>query len=183
MKQTVSTAAGDPIRGLDRRQFLVSFIIATAGALGARALPAAAESVDTSPTAADWQSVLETMFPHDNIDRALYGVPAGALVSAAEKDAGTRQLMEAGWRSLRQAAGGDWSSATGEARSRAIATIVGTPLFAVLRQTTVFTFYGNPGVWEAFGYEGDAWSFGGYLGKGLDTVDWLPNPPAPAEGS
>lgn len=183
MKQDDSTAARNPVTGLDRRQFLVSFIIATAGTLGARALPAAAESVDTSPTAADWRSVLETMFPHDNIDRALYQVPADALVGAAEKDAGTRLLLEAGWQSLRQAAGGDWAAATGEGRSRVIATIVGTPLFAVLRQTTVFTFYGNPRVWEAFGYEGDAWSFGGYLGKGLDTVDWLPSPPAPAGGT
>lgn len=179
MKQTDSAATGS----LDRRQFLVSFIIATAGALSARSFPAAAEPADTSPTSTDWQSVLETMFPHDNVDRSLYGVPADALVGAAEKDAGTRQLLEAGWRSLSQAAGGDWSSATGEARSRAIATIVGTPFFVLLRQTTVFTFYGNPKVWEVFGYEGDAWPFGGYLGKELVTVDWLPDPPAPAEGA
>lgn len=181
MKQTVSTATGDP--DLDRRRLLVSFIIATAGALGARSFPAAAEPADMSPAAADFRSVLKTMFPHDGIDVALYQVPADALLSAAEKDAGTRQMLEAGWQSLRQAVGGDWDAATEQARVRAIAAIAGTPFFGLLRQTTVFTFYGNPKVWEAFGYEGDAWNFGGYLGKGLVTVDWLPDPPAPSGGA
>lgn len=181
MQPTVSAAGGSP--ALDRRHFLVSLIIATAGALSARTLPAAAEQAEEAPTAADWQSVLETMFPHDSVDRALYRAPAEALVGAADKDAGTRQLLESGWRSLRQAAGGDWAAATEQARLGAIEATNGSPLFALLRQTTVFTFYGNPKVWEAFGYDGDAWVFGGYLGKGLVTVDWLPSPPAPAEGT
>ncbi len=124
------------------------------------------------------------MFPHDHIDRALYAVPAGALVSAAEKDPGVRQLLDGGWRSLQQATGNDWSAASKEARLRAVASIAGTPLFTLLRQTTVFTFYGNPKVWEAFGYEGDAWVRGGYVGKELNTIDWLPDPPlASAQGT
>jgi hypothetical protein len=94
MKQTDSAATGS----LDRRQFLVSFIIATAGALSARSFPAAAEPAAASPTSTDWQSVLETMFPHDNVDRSLYGVPADALVGAAEKDAGTSCWRQAGGR-------------------------------------------------------------------------------------
>lgn len=148
-----------------------------------RAAQAAEISPDTtSPTAADWQSVLETMFPHDHIDRALYAAPAGALASAAEKDQGARQLLTSGWQSLSRAAGGDWASAPEEARTRAIASIVGTPLFTLLRQTAVFTFYGNPVVWNAFGYEGDAWSKGGYVGKELNSIDWLPEPPLPAHG-
>lgn len=177
MKQTVASAA-NPISGLDRRRFLASLVIATAGALSIRT-PAASYSAPASTTAAEWQRVLESMFPHTGIEAALYGVPADALIAAAEKDSNTRQLLEDGWRSLQQAAGGNWATATDEARLRAVSTIVGTPLFTLLRQTTVFTFYGHPMVWQAFGYEGDAWGFGGYLGKGLNTIDWLPDPPAP----
>lgn len=162
---------------LERRRVLVSFIIAGAGAL---CLPAVAStaSPEPAPTAADWQDVLQSMFPHDKVDAALYAVPAGALVAAAEQDAGTRALLGDGWRSLLAAAGGDWAGAAPEVRTRAIATLVGTPVFALLRQTTVFTFYGNPGVWAACGYEGDAWESGGYLVTGLGRIDWLPSPPA-----
>lgn len=182
MHHYVSDAAVNSAMRLDRRQFLESLIIAAAGAIGMRGTVAFAGSSDMGPTADDWQSVLETMFPHTGIDPALYGVPAGALVGAAEKDATARQLLESGWQTLSGAAGGDWGVASGEARESAIAAIVATPFFAMLRQTTVYTFYGNPKVWEAFGYEGDAWSFGGYLRKGVDTIDWLPLPPAPISG-
>lgn len=179
MKPTVSIEPTSPLPAMDRRQFLVSFIIATAGTLAGR-VAATDEVTGASPAAADWQRVLQAMFPHPGLDPALYGVPAGALVAAAEKDAATRQLLDSGWQSLQQAAGGDWATASDDARTRAVAAIVGTPLFGLLRQTTVFTFYGNPRVWEAFGYEGDAWAFGGYSGRRLDTIDWLPDPPLPA---
>jgi len=42
--------------------------------------------------------------------------------------------------------------------------------------------YTNPEVWAKFGYEGDAWKFGGYAGNNLVTVDWLPDPPAVGRG-
>jgi len=182
MQQDVSDAAANSAMRLDRRRFLESLIIAAAGALGMRGTVALAESSDMGPTADDWQSVLETMFPHTGIDPALYRVPAGALVGAAEKDTAARQLLESGWQALTKAAGGDWAAASHDAREKALASMTATPLFALLRQTTVYTFYGNPKVWEAFGYEGDAWRFGGYLRKGVDTIDWLPLPPAPTSG-
>jgi hypothetical protein len=180
-RQTTVTDSADLVPDIERRRFLTSLIIATAGALVTRT--AAADTQDaSSATATDWQGVLTTMFPHDSIEPSLYMVPAGALAAASEKDPGARRLLDDGWRLLQQATGGDWHGATNEARTRAISSIVGTPVFALLRQTTVFTFYGNPKVWEAFGYEGDAWSFGGYVGKGLNTIDWLPDPP-PAQGT
>jgi hypothetical protein len=159
-----------------RRRLLVAFVIASVGVLAPRVR--AANAIDVPPaSAADWQAVLETMFPHETVDRALYAVPAGALLGAAEKDPGTRELLAAGWQSLNRSAGGSFAAASPEARTRAVAATARTPLFTVLRQTTVFTFYANPTVWEAFGYDGDAWRFGGWLGRGVDTIDWLPDPP------
>lgn len=176
MQRASSDAIGQHMH-IDRRRFLVSFIIASVGTLAVRT-GVAADPADSAIDPADWRSVLETMFPHARIDHALYSLPAGALAAAAEKDPTTRRLLDDGWRSLSVAAGGAWASATGESRMRALKAIVGTPFFAVLRQTMVFTFYASPKVWQAFGYEGDAWSFGGYVGKELNSIDWLPNPPA-----
>ena len=164
----------------DRRQFLVAAVIATAGAL----LPAGARLVAAEPgavqTLADWKSVIQTMFPHPSIDPVLYDPTAEALLGAAAKDAGVRQLLSAGWERLSSECSGDWQGATPAQRTAAIHAIQGTPLFQLLRQTSVFTFYANPRVWEAFGYEGESWKFGGYLGKGLNTIDWLPDPPQAA---
>lgn len=180
---------------MQRREFLVAFVVAGSaavarGAYAADASAAVATSAQATtpgagaaaaPSAADWRSVYETLFPHTSIDRALYDVPAGALIAAAAKDAGTAALLGATWQSLGAAAGGSWANASAAERTRAVATLAGLPAFGVLRQTFVFTFYVNPAVWSAFGYEGDAWSHGGWAGR-TEPLDWLPVPPVAAPG-
>ncbi len=166
---------------IDRRQILISFVISTAAALAPRALQAAAR---VTATAADWQSVIETMFPHPDIDRSLYRVTADALSAAGTKDTSTAQVLADGWTRLAAMTEGTWHEATAERRIAALAAIVASPLFALVRQTVVFTFYGNPSVWKEFGYEGDAWRFGGYAARNLvGTIDWVPNPPGSEEHS
>lgn len=179
----MSEAQGGRAVDAARRQFLVGFVVAFAGAAAGGVAVAAPESAagapaPTSPTADDWRSVYETLFPHARVDRALYAVPAGALVGAAQKDPAARALLADGWSRLNAGAGGAWHAADAAQRAAAVTALVGTPVFAMLRQTAVFTFYNDPRVWAAFGYDGDAWSFGGWLGRGVNTIDWLPDPPA-----
>ena len=135
---------------LDRRRFMVRAIALAV----VQACPrvAAADVGANAGTAAEWRSVLMTMFPHPGLDAALYEPAAAALVAAA---------------------GGDWDAASAAARTKAVATSAGTPLFALLRQTAVFTFYNDPKVWARFGYEAGT---GGWLHRGVDTIDWLPTP-------
>ena len=159
---------------LDRRRFLVGAITLAAAQLcplGARA----ADPQDPG-TEAEWRSVLMTMFPHPDLDPALYQPAAAALVAAAA-DPNVRAMLAGGRVSLAAAAGGAWEAADAAMRTQAVAATVGTPLFVLLRQTTVFTFYNDPKVWARFGYEGDAFSFGGWSTRGVDTIDWLPDPP------
>lgn len=123
-------------------------------------------------TEAEWRSVLMTMFPHPGLDAALYEPAAAALIAAAA-DPNVRSLLATGRQTLAAAAGGDWHAADAAARTKAVAASVGTPLFVLLRQTTVFTFYNDPKVWARFGYEAGS---GGWLHRGVDTIDWLPLP-------
>lgn len=160
---------------LDRRQFLVGAITLAAAQLCP--LGALAADPQDPGTEAEWRSVLMSMFPHPDLDPALYQPAAAALVAAAA-DPNVRAMLAAGRGSLAAAAGGPWELADPAARTSAIAATVGTPLFVLLRQTTVFTFYNDPKVWARFGYEGDAFSFGGWSVRGVNTIDWLPDPPA-----
>jgi len=166
-----------PSAELDRRQFLVGAITLAAAQLYPLAAIAAIAADPQDPgTEAEWRSVLMSMFPHPGLDPALYQPAAAALVAAAA-DPNVRALLVTGLAALAEAAGGAWQAADEGARTRAIAATVGTPLFVLLRQTTVFTFYNDPQVWARFGYEGDAFRFGGWLHRGVDTIDWLPDPP------
>lgn len=158
----------------DRREFLVGAIIATSAAIG-RSFDAAADTAgEDAATAQHWVAVLRVMFPHARVPESSYLPTANALVAAADKDPNTRVLLQQGWRDLTRAR--PWQSATSEQQIAAVAALQGTPVFALLRQTMVFTFYADPAVWVRFGYEGDAWRFGGYQGR-VNTLDWLPPVP------
>lgn len=37
-------------------------------------------------------------------------------------------------------------------------------------------FYGHPGTWSVTGFEGPSFDAGGYLDRGFDDLDWLPEP-------
>jgi hypothetical protein len=48
------------------------------------------------------------------------------------------------------------------------------PLFKKLRGDLVVSLYNQPEVWPKFGYEGASADKGGYLHRGFNDLDWLP---------
>jgi hypothetical protein len=136
----------------------------------------ASEVFDTA-TAATLLSVVQTIYPHPNVDTELYGVALDALKGAASQPA-VANLLTDGIKDLTQRAGAAWPALSPEKRTELLRQIEPTPFFQTLRATTVFTFYNQPKIWEAFGYEGDAWAKGGYLARGLNDIDWLSEPKA-----
>ena len=51
-----------------------------------------------------------------------------------------------------------------------------TPFFQLVRSTTVVFMYSDRDVWQVLGYEGESSDQGGYLDRGFDDLDWLPDP-------
>ena len=44
-----------------------------------------------------------------------------------------------------------------------------------MRFTTVRELYNNPAIWPHFGYEGPSGHKGGYVKRGFDQGDWIPD--------
>ena len=57
-----------------------------------------------------------------------------------------------------------------------VAKATDAPFFALVRATTVVTLYNDAEVWKLIGYEGASFDQGGYLHRGFDDLDWLPDP-------
>ena len=51
-----------------------------------------------------------------------------------------------------------------------------------MRRTALFVLYDNPIAWAHFGYEGEAFSKGGYLFRGFNDLKWLPDVPLADSG-
>ncbi|GLK86476.1 hypothetical protein [Ancylobacter defluvii] len=62
-------------------------------------------------------------------------------------------------------------------RVNGLKAIEGTAAFRLVQRTTVRFLYDDIEVWQAFGYEGASAHLGGYVDRGFNDLDWLPEPP------
>ena len=162
---------------MHRRDMITVMVLSAAAAIVTK-VPVLADEAPILPSNAELLSVLRLIFPHDALPDRFYIPAVEALSAAAAGDRGVAALLGGGWQDLNgpQPA---WGFASHDERIDRLASLESAGSFALLRQTMVFTFYTNPELWDRFGYDGDAWRFGGFLGRGVDTIDWLP--PVPAE--
>jgi hypothetical protein len=48
-----------------------------------------------------------------------------------------------------------------------------SPFFQKVRSGLVTGLYNQKEIWPLFGYEGEAYSKGGYIQRGFDDIEWL----------
>jgi hypothetical protein len=112
--------------------------------------------------------VARVMFPHDMLPDIAYANVVNALEPEAET---VKQGVEA------LDANGVFLELDDDAALAAVTAMEGSPYFELVKSTAVVELYDNPLVWKAFGYEGPSVHLGGYIGRGFDDLDWLPDPP------
>ena len=112
--------------------------------------------------------VARVMFPHDMLPDLAYA----KVVKALEPEAET---VAAGVAALDEAT--PFLDLDEDAQAAAVAAAEGSDYFELVRATAVVELYDNPLVWRAFGYEGPSVHLGGYIDRGFDDLDWLPDPP------
>ncbi len=93
---------------------------------------------------------------------------------AAANPALASRLHE-GVRTLDAAGEGAFAELAPEQQLAAIRQIDGTDFFNDVRSTGVVALYDNPQVWAHLGWEGASYDQGGYLHRGFDDLDWLPD--------
>ena len=56
--------------------------------------------------------------------------------------------------------------------------IEGSDFFELVRSTAVAQVYSDQRTWQLVGYEGPSFDKGGYINRGFNDLDWLPDPEA-----
>jgi hypothetical protein len=172
---------------LGRRQFVqgvTGLITGVLGALHPLALlvPSRAWAVElhtlSTPQSATLLAMIHTIAPHDGLDEAAYALVVGVLDADAAGSAENRAQLAAGLAGL----GADFAQATEPARVQKLQSIEASPFFQSVRLKTLLVLYNNPIAWAHFGYEGEAFSKGGYLLRGFSDLKWLPEVPMAASG-
>ena len=168
---------------MDRREFLGATGVLTGmlavGSPLALFAPGRAWALDlkalTSAEGAALMAMARTIAPHDQLDDAAYALVVQALDAG---DAATLALLRGGLAQL----GGGFATAPESERVAALKALETTPFFKAVRATTLVTLYASPIAYAYFGYEGEAFSKGGYLTRGFNELRWLPEVPLADSG-
>lgn len=124
--------------------------------------------------------VCRVIYPHAALDDAAYALVVKDLDTAAT-DEDTRTTLTNGLADLDDASDSTWLDRDANSRLAALEAIEDTPFFKIVRSTEVVSLYSNELAYAHFGYpgpKGDA----GYLHRGFNDLDWLPEPPTTASG-
>ena len=144
--------------------------------------PSRAWALDlTSLTSAEGATLLaaaRTIAPHDKLEDAAYAFVIRSLDTAAAKDAALHEQLRQGVVSL----GAGFASAPESERVAALRRVEATPFFQDLRRQTLQVLYSTALAYAYFGYEGEAFSKGGYLLRGFNDLRWLPEVPLDDSG-
>jgi len=171
-----------PGRCMDRRRFLVVSrgLLFSASALSLCPLSLGAadiQSLDPGQLDTDTALILadtgRLLFPHDQLDDAVYLSVVRDVGRDMQNDRRTRQLVFEGSRTLMEKAGGAWLKLAVDARIAILQSMQAGVFFRYLHKRTLESLYRHPAVWRLLGYEGSSVEHGGYLHRGFDDIDWL----------
>ena len=172
---------------LDRREFLATATGVLTGVLAAGTplallAPSRAWAVDlhvlTSAEGAALLTMTRTIAPHDKLEDAAYALVVQSIDTDAAKDEGTRKMIREGVAGL----GAGFAAAAESERVAALKAIESSPFFQTMRVKTLSVLYASPFAYAYFGYEGEAFSKGGYLLRGFNDLRWLPDVPLADSG-
>jgi hypothetical protein len=119
-------------------------------------------------------ALTRTIAPHDKLEDAAYAMVVRAIDLDASKSGNLRQMVNEGIKQL----GPGFPAHTESERVAALKKIEPSEFFQAARLKTIQVLYATPMAYAYFGYEGEAFSKGGYLLRGFNDLQWLPEVPA-----
>ena len=171
----------------DRRQFLKTTTgvitgVVLAGSPLALIAPGRAWAVEmnslTSDEGSALMSVARTIAPHDKLDDAAYAMVVRAVDADATKNESLRKTIKDGVAQL----GTSFAKSPESDRVTALKKIESSEFFQTMRLKTLQVLYSTPIAYAYFGYEGEAFSKGGYVLRGFNDLHWLPEVPLEDSG-
>lgn len=117
--------------------------------------------------------MIRVMFPHPNIPDAPYIRAAEAVLTLACEKPGRQVAFAAAIQDLMNM---DFEALDDAAALAHLHKMAATDFFTQVQGKALLAFYDDPEVWEHLGYEGPSFDKGGYVNRGFNDLDWLPDP-------
>jgi hypothetical protein len=120
--------------------------------------------------------ILRVMFPHSTFPDGPYERTAEKVIEAANASTWTSMSLLQGLKTLDSVSGDAFLDLDDADALKVLRHVERTEFFGLIRRTAVVALYDDAEVWEALGYEGPSYDQGGYIHRGFNDLDWLPDP-------
>lgn len=117
--------------------------------------------------------MVRVMYPHERFGEGPYRRAAAKILEAGCASPALKSAFATALHDL--ATAGFVNFREDEALDH-LKTIEATDFFKKVRSTAIVTLYDDAEVWDALGYEGPSYDKGGYIHRGFNDLDWLPEP-------
>lgn len=115
-----------------------------------------------------------TMYPHDALPDDVYARVGDKLAEVAREDSGAARMIQEGVSALN--GGRLFAELSADEQLEALKGVEGSEFFELVRSTAVGEVYADERTWQLCGYEGPSFDKGGYINRGFNDLDWLPDP-------
>jgi hypothetical protein len=113
-------------------------------------------------------------YPHSNVADEVYTQTADSILSAAASDPQLQQLLDTASAALDRVSDHRFAKMDAESQLAAMTSVQGEAFFTAIKFQVLGRFYANPEVWKAINYPGSSVEYGGYVDRGFNDIDWLP---------
>jgi len=115
------------------------------------------------------------LYPHDHLGDEYYWAVVKGIDKEMTNDPELSARITSGFEEMGSEAGIEFLELDADAQIAAMQRLESTPFFTDMLEKTTLYFYNNPEVWPHFGYQGSSWEKGGYIDRGFDDADWIPD--------
>ena len=160
---------------MNRRDFLHFTMSLALASLGGRA----GANGDATGISGDKGKVLSgiayRLFPHERLNKDVYEQVTEQLSGKIGQSAELTAMMDDALEVLAGSGNEHWPALTEQEQTASLERIQQTPFFRFVLNETLGGLYRHPRTWELLGFEGSSLEFGGYINRGLNDIDWLPD--------
>ena len=117
--------------------------------------------------------MVRTLYPHDRFPDGPYIRTTEDVINKGNASPEKAVMLQEGIDQLKAA---NFSKLNFKESTDYLTNMGRTPFFEHVRGTTTVTLYNDKETWGLLGYEGYSFDKGGYINRGFNDLDWLPEP-------
>jgi hypothetical protein len=114
------------------------------------------------------------LYPHDALGDEIYVDVLQPFLRRADRDVALAADLRASVAMLDAGASGNWLAASPDRQLEALERLEEGVFFETMQAAVRTRLYQHPAAWDLIGYEGSSLEYGGYIHRGFDDIDWLP---------